>query len=401
MEALSMEYLVDTNFFISNLEEVKELQDKNEKVIVLGSVFKELDKLKSRHIQDWRNVRQAIHYIKDNNKILNFVDMDTEETYQDDEILKYCRNNKDVIVLTNDIMLQIRLEIDGFEYKNGKISDPFYNNPLLKIHSEDVKNMKQLKKDILPNQYVEFDDGNSKSVKVKYRGKLENIKPKKIKLTTFKNQLIEPLCIEQKLFSDQFYREDIELITVSGNAGSGKTFFAIANQLYQAEKGFYEKIYITTPPVHINNKDVYGFVPGSIEEKAGQYLGGFMDNIKNISNEDQVDVEKIEFGNVKIEILPIAYLRGRSLKNSIIILDEAQNVNKEQMLALLTRNDNNSKIIALGDINQTDLQAKSIYNFFSKTISSFKDSDIQTHIKYETSFRSSLAIEAEKRLSTL
>jgi len=135
-------------------------------------------------------------------------------------------------------------------------------------------------------------------------------------------------------------------------------------------------MYITTPPVHINNKDVYGFVPGSIEEKAGQYLGGFMDNIKNISHQDEVDVEKIEFGNVKVEILPIAYLRGRSLKNSIIILDEAQNVNKEQMLALLTRNDNNSKVIALGDINQTDLSSKSVYNFFAKTISSFKDSDI-------------------------
>lgn len=396
-----MEYLVDTNFFISNLDEIKELQQKNKNIIVLGSVFKELDRLKSRNIQDWRNVRQAIHYIKDNYKILNFVDMDTEESYQDDEIIKYSRNNKNTIVLTNDIMLQIRLDIEGFKYKNGKISDPFYNHPLLKVNSEDVKDMNKFKKEVLQNQYVEFDNGNSKSVKIKYRDKFENIKPKKIKLSTFKNQLIEPLCLEQKLFSDQFYRDDIELITVSGNAGSGKTYFAIANQLYQIEKGLYEKMYITTPPVHINNKDVYGFVPGSIEEKAGQYLGGFMDNIKNISHQDEVDVEKIEFGNVKVEILPIAYLRGRSLKNSIIILDEAQNVNKEQMLALLTRNDNNSKVIVLGDINQTDLSSKSVYNFFAKTISSFKDSDIQTHIKYETSFRSSLAIEAEKRLSTL
>jgi CRISPR/Cas system CMR subunit Cmr6 (Cas7 group RAMP superfamily) len=99
-------------------------------------------------------------------------------------------------------MLQIRLDIEGFKYKNGKISDPFYNHPLLKVNSEDVKDMNKFKKEVLQNQYVEFDNGNSKSVKIKYRDKFENIKPKKIKLSTFKNQLIEPLCLEQKLFSD-------------------------------------------------------------------------------------------------------------------------------------------------------------------------------------------------------
>ena len=75
--------------------------------------------------------------------------------------------------------------------------------------------------------------------------------------------------------------------------------------------------------MHIGGKDRYGFAPGTLEEKASNYLGGFVDNLKYITGIDEFNPEKIQIGkNIEIEILPFSTLRGRSFKNSIIILDE-------------------------------------------------------------------------------
>lgn len=105
----------------------------------------------------------------------------------------------------------------------------------------------------------------------------------------------------------------------------------------QIEKGKYENLFFSAPAVQIGGKDKYGYVPGSLEEKVSIYAGGFLDNLAFLSSTDKIDKNNLVFDKIHIEILPLNLLRGRSLKNTIIILDESQNATLDELQAILTR----------------------------------------------------------------
>jgi PhoH-like ATPase len=96
-------------------------------------------------------------------------------------------------------------------------------------------------------------------------------------------------------------------------------------------------LFFSAPAVQIGGKDKYGYVPGSLEEKVSIYAGGFLDNLAFLSSTDRIDKNNIVFDKIHIEILPLNLLRGRSLKNTIIILDESQNATLDELQAILTR----------------------------------------------------------------
>ena len=144
-----------------------------------------------------------------------------------------------------------------------------------------------------------------------------------------------------------------KIVFVIGPAGTGKTFISVSHAVSMLTSGFVDKIIISRPAVEAGEK--LGFLPGDIKEKIDPYLRPIYDSLDENLPKDNV-AKLIE--NQKIEIAPIAYLRGRTLNNSYIILDEAQNTSPIQMKMFLTRFGEHSKMIITGDITQIDLPSK-------------------------------------------
>ena len=152
---------------------------------------------------------------------------------------------------------------------------------------------------------------------------------------------------QAKLFKEILKKE---ILFVIGPAGTGKTFIAVSHAVSLLSSGLVDKIIISRPAVEAGEK--LGFLPGDLKEKIDPYLRPIYDCLDvNLSKEKVIKL----IDSQKIEIAPIAYLRGRTLNNSYIILDEAQNTSPIQMKMFLTRLGENSKMVITGDVTQIDL----------------------------------------------
>jgi len=160
---------------------------------------------------------------------------------------------------------------------------------------------------------------------------------------------VKPKTLGQKRYLEAVEKNDI--VFVIGPAGTGKTYLAVAVALDYLKSGRVNRIILTRPAVEAGEK--LGFLPGDLMEKVEPYLRPLYDAIIDITSPDKFNSYR-ERGI--IEIVPLAYMRGRTLNNSFIILDEAQNATYQQMKMFLTRLGFNSKAIITGDITQVDIE---------------------------------------------
>lgn len=163
---------------------------------------------------------------------------------------------------------------------------------------------------------------------------------------------LEFLNTEQKNSYEVFLKNDI--IFFIGEAGCGKTFLSTAFALSSLLTKQAKKIVISRPIVEAGEK--LGYLPGSFDEKVLPYMMPIYDTLDDLVGKDGL---QREFVNKCLEVAPIAYLRGRTFKNSVAILDEAQNATKTQLKLFLTRIGMNSKLLITGDPKQSDLGAAS------------------------------------------
>lgn len=163
-----------------------------------------------------------------------------------------------------------------------------------------------------------------------------------------RGRLIKPKTVGQKQYVDSIRHN---LVTFGiGPAGTGKTYLAVALASYYLKNREVERIILTRPAVEAGEK--LGFLPGDLQEKIDPYLRPLYDALADMFGFDQF--QKMIARNI-IEVAPLAYMRGRTLEESFIILDEAQNTTKEQMKMFLTRMGNHSRVVVNGDITQIDL----------------------------------------------
>ncbi len=167
---------------------------------------------------------------------------------------------------------------------------------------------------------------------------------------------IDPRNAEQTFALDALARPEIQLVSLTGKAGTGKTLLALAAALHQRK--MYTQIFLARPIVPLANRDM-GFLPGDINEKMDPYMQPLFDNlgvIKHKFSQQSPEFTKIEelLKNEKLVITPLAYIRGRSLSRVFFIVDEAQNLTPHEIKTIITRAGEGTKMVFTGDIEQID-----------------------------------------------
>ena len=212
---------------------------------------------------------------------------------------------------------------------------------------------------------------------------------------------ILPRNAEQSFALHMVTDNKVQLVTLSGKAGTGKTLIALAGALKC--RSDYRKIYLARPIVPLSNRDL-GFLPGDIQSKMDPYMQPLFDNLSVIRHQFRAKDKRVKKINQMLEdekllITPLAYIRGRSLQRSFFIVDEAQNLTPHEVKTIITRAGDGTKIVFTGDIQQIDhpyLDKKS--NGLTYLISRMKDQDMYAHITLEKGERSQLADLASELL---
>ena len=225
--------------------------------------------------------------------------------------------------------------------KNDQKKNEIVKNAISFLYDQYISNGSIEKKDIISsiNKFMIDEKNNSK----------ENIN---YIIKTPKKSVI-PRSEKQKSYVKALRNNDV--VISSGPAGTGKTFLAVAVALTMLLDKKIERIILSRPAVEAGER--LGFLPGDMREKVDPYLRPLYDALYDLLDFEKIQ-KKIEVGD--IEIAPLAFMRGRTLKNSFAILDEAQNATDTQIKMFLTRIGENSKIVVNGDPSQIDLPNKSI-----------------------------------------
>ena len=168
------------------------------------------------------------------------------------------------------------------------------------------------------------------------------------RLRATNGRYVTPKSLNQRLYLDAV--RDHDLVFAIGPAGTGKTYLAVASAVAHLSEKKVDRIILCRPAVEAGEK--LGFLPGDMAEKVDPYFRPLYDALYHLLDRDRANAQ-MERG--AIEIAPLAFMRGRTLNNSFVILDEAQNTTSEQMKMFLTRLGTNAKAVITGDITQVDL----------------------------------------------
>ncbi|MCS7053796.1 MAG: PhoH family protein [Ignavibacterium sp.] len=249
--------------------------------------------------------------------------------------------------------------------------------------------LKRYKDEIYPNKYFILRNQN--------RSVLAQLDMNKETLRKVDKNIvfgISPRNAEQTFAVDALINPNIQLVSLTGKAGTGKTLLALASAL--SVRKMYRQIFIARPIVPLSNKDI-GFLPGDVESKLAPYMQPLWDNLKVIQDQFPEADKNYQLINSmvkeeKLVIEPLSYIRGRSLQRIFFIVDEAQNLTPHEIKTIITRAGEGSKIVFTGDIYQIDhpyLDGQS--NGLSYLIDRFKGQRLYAHVNLEKGERSELA----------
>jgi PhoH-like ATPase len=315
--------------------------------------------------------------------------------------------NEPTIFVTKDVNLRIRADALGltamdFEAEridieelysgiselpvSGGDVDAFYTNGTLELDQATLS----------PNQYILLRDRDSPSHSAlgRYDGATRKLVPlRKIREGVWG---IRPRNKEQHCALDLLLSDDIKLITLVGKAGTGKTMLALAAGLQKVvEESVYSKMLVSRPIFPLG-RDV-GYLPGDLEEKLNPWMQPIYDNVEFLMGLSKAErkngrsyQELIHMGFIEIE--PLTYIRGRSIPNQFIIVDEAQNLTPHEVKTIITRVGEATKVVLTGDPYQIDnpyVDATS--NGLTTVVEKFKGETISGHVTLSKGERSQLA----------
>jgi PhoH-like ATPase len=343
-------YVLDTNVLLENEKCIEILRNGEENdIFIPATVIEELDRLK-RDRRKRHQVNRAVEALKEHKEHVTIIYNGIKYETADNFILKEIQANLDKvdspIFVTNDNLLRFKAEKLGIESEDFKDSNPF--------QSESQRY----------TGFVNIDEGEEFEKNCFYwnEGKLyfNDQYGTGSMVTDQEVWKVSPRTSYQKAAMDLVVNEDIDLVTIQSEAGFGKTFLALAAMFDQVfEKKNFKKIFVFKANIEIGNE--LGFLPGDVNEKMYPYFRPIQDlmeklhdlRVANSAWEDP-QAPKLELNRRKIEMLPINFLRGMNIDNSIVLIDEVQNLGREELRTILSRMGENVKVICTGDVRQID-----------------------------------------------
>ncbi len=311
----------------------------------------------------------------------------------------------DLIFLSKDFASRLKAQMTGIQaedYKNASFShqDIYTGLKKAKVSKQEIdlfmKNgvLDWKEQDIYSNEYCVISCDKETHIIGRYDADLNQL----VSLNALPRDLwgIKPRNIQQRCALDLILREDIKLVTLVGQAGTGKTLLALACALRKVfDEGYYSKILVSRPIMPLG-KDI-GFLPGSKEEKLFHWMQPIYDNLEYLchaSSGEQDTRENLRWikESQKIELEAVTYIRGRTLPNMFIIIDEAQNLTPHEIKTVISRAGEGTKVILAGDPSQIDNPYLDVdTNGLTFAISKFGGKKIFGHMMFDVTERSELS----------
>jgi len=330
---------------------------------------------------------------KGDNRIISIA-LGLKEESEPDKIIKVITKDINLRVKCDALGIQaedyfadhINIEEEG-EYKGWR-EIALMQEQIDEFYSADFEVPKDLC--LIENEFIVAKSGSSSFIALHKNGKFNKLTSKIESISK-----IEPKNKEQKFAIESLLREDIPLVTLTGLAGSGKTFLTLMAALEARNRGDYSRI-VFTRSLQSVGKDM-GYLPGDIKEKMTPWLAPIVDNFRHVFKDITYFDMMLERG--EIEIAPLSYIRGRTFNDSFVIVDEAQNATIHELKTIITRIGTNSKVVLLGDTDQIDTPyIGKNSNGLSIVINKFKNSSLHAHVHLARGQRSELASAASKIL---
>ncbi|GAE32651.1 ATPase [Halalkalibacter hemicellulosilyticusJCM 9152] len=431
-------YVLDTNVLLQDPYSIYSFQD-NE-IVIPAVVLEELDSKKRNMDEIGRNARKfskCIDKLRGDGKLHEGVHL------QSGGVLKVELNHKSFLRLkdsfaemTNDnriIAVALNLMLEEMEKEDGKQVILVSKDALVRVKADALGLVAE---DFLSDRVIEFEDVYPGYVEVyvdstvmksfytkgeitiseltkhpfyphqfiimkdalgSSSSALGKVEPNGKKVKPFLNEPeqvwgIRSRNVQQRMALELLLRDDIHLVTMIGKAGTGKTLLSLAAGLMQTEDlGKYKKLVVARPVVPLG-KDI-GFLPGEKEEKLRPWMQPIYDNLEFLFNTKKPgELDQILAGMGSIQVEALTYIRGRSIPDQFIIIDEAQNLTKHEVKTILTRVGEGSKLVLMGDPGQIDHPYLDEYNNgLTYVVEQFKDQTVSGHIKLVKGERSGLA----------
>lgn len=418
-------YLIDTNVLLHDSDSMFAFEENH--VYILVTVLEELDKFKTAPGETGANSRRAarnLDSLREKGRLSDGVDLDKngklfvipymknglnlDLTIVDNQLLTTAhrlteKTGLKSVVVTKDVNLRVRadgVDVPAEDYRNDKHPHPDY------FGYDDLHVDKGIIDELYENDEVDF-DVDDHIVPNHYFRLVDNADFKHTGLARYNDGVLYKVRetrafgitgrnVAQKFAIDALFDDSIKVVTLRGKAGTGKTLLAIMAGLAQVIQSDSETARLTvTRPVIPVGRDL-GFLPGDLDEKLAPWMRPIFDAFDAIKDFDRKGRQsQIPLNNDLrefVDVAPLSYVRGRSIANSFMIVDEAQNMTPHEVKTLMTRAGVNSKIVLTGDTDQIDnpyLDSDS--NGFSYLISRFRGQEMHAHIELVKGERSKLA----------
>lgn len=394
------------------LEEIDTLKTRNDSVgNAARYINRFLDKMRDKgSLKDGvmlENGQSLSVQVKSDLSILPESMVDTNDNRIISVAAKLQKEGRTVVLISRDINVRVKCDSLGIASENYHKEKAVINRrgaytgvSVLYFSPEEIESFYEEKEieyesDVLfPNEFLVLKGGRQSALATYNNGIIKPLVHTNKK--GFNIQGIMPRNKEQAFALESLLDPNIHMATLTGRAGSGKTLMATAAAIHLLDQGLYEKIVISRPVQSLSG-DI-GYLPGNKFEKMEPWIQPIVDNLKFVFKNGE-HYFRIMMDKGIIEVEALSYVRGRSLPNTIFILDEAQNISYKEAKAVITRMGENSKLILLGDLEQIDApHLDSTTCGLGAVVEKFKDFRLSSHITLLKGERSPLAAHAARIL---